>query len=231
MPAAGAGAVDDLSELPSLPPRPSTAEQAAAILRDQIAAGRLLPGTRLREEQVAESFAISRNTVREVFRLLAHERLVDHVAYRGVHVRRVSPDDIAAIYVTRRLVEPLGVRAALRRPEVRAAMRAAVSGAEAAAAEDDWERVGTGDIEFHRALVDGCGSVHVSAMFEQLLAELRLAFLLLPDRRRLHQPYLERNRRLTELVEQGQQAAALRELTDYLRRSEQDVLSAIEPAG
>src|SRR5690242_14473654 len=92
------GLTDDLNGLPSLPPRPSTAEHAAAVLRDQIAAGRLPPGTRLREEQVAESFAISRNTVREVFRLLAHERLVEHVAYRGVHVRRMGADDIKAMY-------------------------------------------------------------------------------------------------------------------------------------
>lgn len=197
-------------------------------MRVQIAAGRLLPGTRLREEQVAESFAISRNTVREVFRLLAHERLVDHVAYRGVHVRRVSAADIEAMYTTRRLIEPLGVPAAIGSPPVRAAMRAAVESAEAAAYEDDWERVGTGDIEFHRALVEGCSSVHVSAMFEQLLAELRLAFLLLPDRRRLHRPYLERNRTLTTLLEDGDESGAVAELEDYLRCSERDVLGAIE---
>ena len=72
--------------------------------------GTTAPGTRLREEHVVESFAISRNTVREAFRLLAHEGLVDHVAYRGVHVRRMGADDVLALYRTRRLVEPLGLR-------------------------------------------------------------------------------------------------------------------------
>ena len=52
--------VDEL--LPPLPPRPSTAEHAASVLRGQIAQGRL-PGTRLPEEHVVESFAISRNTI------------------------------------------------------------------------------------------------------------------------------------------------------------------------
>jgi DNA-binding GntR family transcriptional regulator len=42
------------------------------VLRTQIAEGRLPPGTRLRETYVANAFAVSRNTVREVFRLLAH---------------------------------------------------------------------------------------------------------------------------------------------------------------
>ena len=110
--AVGAGA------LPALPPRLSTAEHAASVVRAQIASGALLPGTRLREEEVAESFAISRNTVREVFRLLAHERLVEHVAYRGVHIRRLRPGDISAMYLTRRLVEPLGIRAVVADPDI-----------------------------------------------------------------------------------------------------------------
>jgi DNA-binding transcriptional regulator YhcF (GntR family) len=99
----------------------------------------------MREEQVAESFAISRNTVREVFRLLGHERLVDHVANRGVHVRRMTSQDISAMYRTRRLVEPLGLRAAIADAEVRAAMRAAVDRATAATEQNDWEKVGTED--------------------------------------------------------------------------------------
>ena len=41
--------------------------------------------------------------------------------------------------------------------------------------------------------MSACRSPHLSAMFEHLLAELRLAFLLLPDHRALHQPYVARN--------------------------------------
>lgn len=220
--------VEALPPLPPLPPRPSTAEHAASVLRAQIAAGRLPPGTRLREEQIADSFAISRNTVREVLRLLAHERLVDHVANRGVHVRRLSSEDISGMYRTRRLVEPLGLRAAIADAQVRSAMRAAVDRATAAAEQNDWDRVGTEDIEFHRALMDGCHSVHLSAMFEQLLAELRLAFLLLPNPEQLHGPYLSRNRRILELVEAGDEPAAFAELDDYLTCSEVHVLQSIE---
>ena len=90
----------DVGQLPACwPARASTAEHAAAMLRSQIAQGRLRPGTRLREEQVSAAFAISRNTVREAFRLLSHERLVDHTLHRGVHVRTVSPDDVRSMYL------------------------------------------------------------------------------------------------------------------------------------
>lgn len=222
-PEAGPG----LGILPSLPPRLSTAEHAAAVVRTQIASGALLPGTRLREEEVAESFGISRNTVREVFRLLAHERLVEHVAYRGVHIRQLDATDIAAMYHTRRLVEPLGVRAALVDPDVRQDLRAIVETAQAAAEAGDWHQVGTGDIAFHRCVVGACRSVHLTEMFEKLLAELRLAFLQLADSRQLHQPYLARNRALLELIEAGLHDEAVAELLDYLTAAERDVLSAL----
>lgn len=215
--------------LPALPPRLSTAEHAASVVRAQIASGALLPGTRLREEEVAESFAISRNTVREVFRLLAHERLVEHVAYRGVHIRRLGPSDISAMYLTRRLVEPLGVRAVLADPGPQQLLRENVDAAAAAIESADWQQVGTCDIAFHRTVMDACGSVHVSEMFEKLLAELRLAFLQLPDVQQLHQPYVARNRRLLELIEAGEEAAALQELDDYLVTAERAVLSKISP--
>src|SRR3954471_15374690 len=71
-------------------------------------------------------------------------------------------------------------------------------------------------------------TVHLSAMFEQVLTELRLAFLLFPAPERLHGPYLARNRRLLELVEAGDDAAVFAELDDYLTCSELNVLRSIE---
>lgn len=220
---------DDL--LVPLPPRPSTVEQAASALRAQIAAGRLAPGTRLREERIAESLAISRNTVREAFRILANERLVDHVAFRGAHVRRMGRADITAMYRTRRLLEPLGLQVAVDADTVRAVLRTAVESASAAVDRSDWQAVGTEDIAFHRALLDSCRSTHISAVTEQLMAELRLAFLLVPDPEALHKPYVARNRRILDLLDAGDEATAAAELDDYLVTSETDVLRAITASG
>ncbi|MGI8627993.1 MAG: GntR family transcriptional regulator [Geodermatophilaceae bacterium] len=214
--------------LPALPRRSSTAEHAAAMLRLEIAQGRLLPGTKLREEHVSAAFAISRNTVREAFRLLSHERLVDHTLHRGVYVRTVTADDIRAMYRTRRLVEPLGVEAAIGDAAAIAELSDLVEAAESAAARDDWQVVGTRDIDFHRRLMASCDSGHVSTMVEQLLAELRLAFLRMPDRRALHGPYVARNRRLVTLLEAGDRSGALSELRDYLYTAEGQLLGSLD---
>lgn len=218
---------DALAGLPGLVRRASTAERAAEKLRRHIAQGRLLPGIKLREERVARALGISRNTVREAFRLLDHERLVEHSPHRGVFVRVVGSPEIRAMYATRRLVEPLGVDAALADPACRRALRQRVDAATAAAARGDWTSVGTADIEFHRALVGSCGSLHLTVMFEQLLAELRLAFLLVPDPAGLHEPYVARNRRLVDLLDSGDQAATRAELLDYLDTAEQQLLAAM----
>jgi len=216
-----------LAELPALPPRASTAEYAAQMLRAQITQGLLLPGTKLREEHVSAALAISRNTVREAFQLLAHERLVDHTLNRGVHVRTVTADEIRAMYATRRLVEPLAVEAAIRDRALRSALHDLVDTAEAAAEDDDWDLVATADIDFHRLLMSACHSTHLSTMFEQLLAELRLAFLLLPDRRSFHHPYLGRNRRLVNLLDAGDRDVAIDELRGYLDVAERHLLESV----
>jgi len=218
---------DALAGLPALPPRASTAEHAAQMLLAQITQGRLLPGTKLREEHVSAALAISRNTVREAFQLLAHERLVDHTLNRGVHVRTVTADEIRAMYATRRLVEPLAVESAFSDCTLRAALRELVDAAEAAAECDDWDLVGTADIDFHRLLMSACHSTHLSTMFEQLLAELRLAFLLLPDRRSFHEPYVGRNRRLVNLLDAGDQDVVLGELHEYLDVAKRHLLESV----
>jgi DNA-binding GntR family transcriptional regulator len=87
--------------------------------------------------------------------------------------------------------------------------------------------VATSDIDFHRVLVPACNSTHLSTMFEHLLAELRLAFLLLPDSRALHEPYVARNRRLVSQLNAGDHAGALAEPGKYLDGAESQVLEAV----
>jgi DNA-binding GntR family transcriptional regulator len=216
-------------DLPPLPRRSSTAESAAEVLRSQIANGRLVPGAKLREEHVASALSISRNTVREAFRLLSHERLVDHTLHRGVFVRAVSAEDVRSMYLTRRLVEPLGIEAALAAPAVVRHLGEVTESAADAASREDWVAVGTADIEFHRILMSACGSSHLSAMFDRLLAELRLAFLQMPQGQSLHEPYRHRNRHLVDLIEAHDGAAALSELDDYLVSAERTLLDALDP--
>ncbi len=55
----------------------SRAELATFTLRELITAGELTPGMRLPEIELAEKLGVSRNTLREAFRLLSQEKLIE----------------------------------------------------------------------------------------------------------------------------------------------------------
>ncbi len=127
---AGDGA-GDLADDRALLGRTSTAERVADVLRTRIAEGRFAPGVRLSEDGIGGALGVSRNTLREAFRLLTHERLLVHELNRGVFVRVLTADDVADIHRVRRLVECAVVRGLGRGPFALDGLAAAVAEGEA----------------------------------------------------------------------------------------------------
>jgi DNA-binding GntR family transcriptional regulator len=211
--------------------RSSTAERVAAILRDRITVGRLPPGTRLVEEAIGEALGVSRNTLRESFRLLTRERLLVHELNRGVFVRTLSEEDVVELYRVRRMIELAAVRSLAagdgEPPAVALAKVAeAVTDGELAAAEDRWQDVGTANLRFHRALVEIAGSSRIEEFMAQILAELRLVFHVMKNPRRFHEPYIGRNREILEALEARDVPGAEALLKKYLDDAESQLVRA-----
>ncbi|MEO3854538.1 GntR family transcriptional regulator [Acrocarpospora sp. B8E8] len=223
------GSSDAYEETRPFRVRSSTAEWAAAILRQRVTQGGLLPGSRLVEDELTAELEVSRNTLREAFRLLGHERLLEHKLNRGVYVRVLSPADVADIYRVRRMIEVAAVRRPDQDPIALTALRDAVSDAERAAAESRWLDVGTADLRYHQIIASLNGSQRVNAMMAQLLAELRLVFHTM-DPRALHAPFLPRNRELLTLLESGRTAEAEDLLATYLDEAERLLLATYAQA-
>ncbi|MER5177691.1 GntR family transcriptional regulator [Streptomyces sp. NPDC002896] len=196
--------------------RTSTAERVADILRSRIADGYFRPGTRLSEDSIGGALGVSRNTLREAFRLLTHERLLVHQLNRGVFVRVLTVEDVEDIYRTRRLVECAVVRGLGKPPYELDAVAEAVADGRRAARERDWKGLGTANIHFHRELVALAGSERTDEVMRSVFAELRLAFHVVDDPRRLHEPYLARNRQILETLQAGDRDKAERLLAEYL---------------
>lgn len=220
----------DLGDL-ALPHHPSMADQVASVLRRRITDGLLEPGRQLREEQLTAAFKISRNTLREAFRIIIHEGLIVREPFRGVFVRVVTEADVSDIFRTRRVLEPMGVDPLTRDPVASARLLDIIAAAYRAAEADDWREVGTANLDLHRALVEPCRSVRLDRLFAQLFAELRLAFLLSADARTMHEPYLAWNKSIAELIAEGQATAAKAELTRYLDHAERQVSAAVAGRG
>lgn len=76
-----------------------------------IAERKLRPGTRLKEEQLAEIFSASRARVRHALTALERDGLVTLVPHRGAFVAQPSIDEARDIFFARRIIEaPLAAR-------------------------------------------------------------------------------------------------------------------------
>ncbi|GGY77904.1 GntR family transcriptional regulator [Streptomyces olivaceoviridis] len=199
--------------------RTSTAERVSDILRSRISEGYFPPGTRLSEDSIGGALGVSRNTLREAFRLLTHERLLIHELNRGVFVRVLTVEDVEDIYRTRSLVECAVVRGLGEPPYRLDGLISAVEEGRAASAENDWKGLGTANIHFHRELVALAGSERTDELMRSVFAELRLAFHVVDDPRRLHEPYLARNAQILQALQGGDRHGAERLLETYLADS------------
>lgn len=207
----------------------STAHAVSEQLSDQITEGRYPPGSRLSEEVLVSRLGVSRNTVREAFRLLAHDGLLVHEFNRGVFVPRVSAADVRDVYRLRRIIEPQVVRGLTSPDRHRLGrVREAVAQAREAATAGDWPRAGTGNMHFHRRLVALAGSPRLDVTMKRLMAELRLLFAVIDDPRALYEPFVRRNQGLLDLLEAGRFEEGAAYLEDYLADSEGRILAAFE---
>ena len=76
-----------------------------ATLRAEILCCKLAPGSELREQQLAERFAISKSPVREALLHLQRDNLVEVVARQGYRVMPVSISDARDMYAFRAILE------------------------------------------------------------------------------------------------------------------------------
>ena len=109
-------------DLPSQPPmdqqmpmainHPTLSVVVADSLRKLIASGRLAPGCRLNERQLCDSLKVSRTPLREAYRILAAEGLVEVMPKHGARVVELSQDDVANIFDVLAVSEGLAGRLA-----------------------------------------------------------------------------------------------------------------------
>ncbi|MFT4103532.1 MAG: GntR family transcriptional regulator [Burkholderiaceae bacterium] len=93
-------------------------ETVADRLRELIVEGILPPGSRLNERVLAAQLNVSRTPLREAFKQLAGERLVELLPNRGAHVASLSRADVEHLFELMSALEGLsGWLAATRRTE------------------------------------------------------------------------------------------------------------------
>ena len=93
--------------------RTTTSGIVANLIRDEIASGRLRPGQRLRQDEIAERYDVSITPVREAFAKLKAAGLVQVTPQRGATVYRPTRDDVRHTYEIRERLETLAIAKAV----------------------------------------------------------------------------------------------------------------------
>jgi DNA-binding GntR family transcriptional regulator len=87
-----------------------TVDEMAARIATAIHEHRLLPGTKLGEDRLANIFNTSRARVREVLARMARDQMVELFPQRGAFVAKPSIEQSLDVFEARRLIEPGIVR-------------------------------------------------------------------------------------------------------------------------
>lgn len=82
-------------------------QQVVRLIREDILNGSLMPGQRLVENGLCETYGVSRTVIREALRQLESEHLIQVMANLGPIVTVLTETEIKAIYVVRAALEGL----------------------------------------------------------------------------------------------------------------------------
>jgi DNA-binding GntR family transcriptional regulator len=129
-------------------------------LRDDILSGRLKENEELREIAIGEELGVSRTPVREAFRQLELEGLIQIIPNKGAYVTGITVKDVKDIYMIRSRLEGLCARWATANitKEKLEEMEENVYLAEFHASKGHMDQLAELDNRFHEILYEACGS-------------------------------------------------------------------------
>lgn len=146
-------------------------------LKQLIVKGKILPGTRMMEVDLAQELGVSRTPVREAIRKLEKEGLVTIEPRRGAYASEISIDDIVDVLIVRENLEALAsyLTAEKIKPEDIDELNKITSYYTKAVKESNTEDMIHYDEMFHRRIVELSGNTILMKLSE-IIADLALRF-------------------------------------------------------
>jgi DNA-binding GntR family transcriptional regulator len=151
-----------------LDPLPNLIDQVYARILDAIIDRTLLPGQRIRQNELADRLGVSRQPVSHALHLLHRQGLVSESGRRGFEVTQLDPRRIRQLYEVRGAIDALAARLAAGRVKTDAAGRAQLEAAlRAGRAIDDKTPLAqliALDVDFHSAIYRLSGNSAIEEM-------------------------------------------------------------------
>jgi DNA-binding GntR family transcriptional regulator len=151
-----------------LDPLPNLIDQVYTRILEAIIERTLLPGQRIRQNELAEKLGVSRQPVSHALHLLHRQGLVAESGRRGFEVTGLDPGRTRQLYEVRGAIDALAARLAAEQAksdaEGRARLEAALRAGRAADRKTPLSRLIACDVDFHGAIYHLAGNPAIEEM-------------------------------------------------------------------
>ena len=201
-------------------------------LREAIIEGRLKPGERLMEMQLADEMGVSRTPVREAIRKLELEGFVVMIPRKGAYVSGISVKDIVEVFEVRAALEAMAAGLAAERItdiELEELERALVQITEVSD-KDDFEAIVETDTNFHDLIYRACRNerlVQIITHLKEQIQRFRTTSLAQPGRLRDAQ---SEHRSIVEAISERNVEMAQSLAREHIENAEQSLLNSMREA-
>ena len=145
-----------------LDPLPNLADQVYERILEAITDRTLLPGQRVRQNELADKLGVSRQPVSHALHILHRQGLLAESGRRGFEVTQLDPQRIRQLYEVRSAIDALAAKLAAERSKHdaagRARLEAALRDGRLADGQTPLGQLIAFDIDFHRAIYHLAGN-------------------------------------------------------------------------
>lgn len=193
--------------------------------------GEILPGDWLRQQSIAEEYAVSQATAREALNRLVEEGLGERIPRKGVHIPVITRADLIDIYEIRSVAEGLAWEAAAKfiSKESIQAMKDLLPLTGSTADPDSVAIARQKNMEFHMIAINASRRWTLINLLKSLLSFNNLFYLLSTTDEELRVKNGEKNiaehKVLVGALEKGDSDLAKKLVTNHIQSAKEDRIS------
>lgn len=204
--------------------RPDSTRLIVESITTAIVERRLMPGTKLAEQRIADIFEVSRTLVRQALNQLSRDRLVTLEPARGARVAAPSVEEARQVFEVRNMLEAALVRKLCGRLTAAqlAELRGHLKDEKAALARTDVPGRTRLLADFHIVLARMLGNDALADMLGDLLTRCSLIALMYQSAHSAERSY-EEHVAIVEALARGDARAAVRLMEDHLHNVERNL--------
>jgi DNA-binding GntR family transcriptional regulator len=201
-----------------------TTERIVASITTAIVERRLMPGTKLAEQQIADIFSVSRTLVRQALNQLSRDHLVTLEPARGAFVAQPSVDEARQVFEVRNMLEAAMIRRAATElaPRHITELRAHLQAEKAAVQRTDVSGRTRLLADFHVLLAQMLGNHALAEILQDLVSRCSLIALMYQSAHSAEHSWQE-HVAIVDALERRDAKGAVKLMQDHLQHVERNL--------